>query len=42
VALVAGWLTTGTADLVARALFVIGFAVFAWLSCSRALTGSGA
>jgi hypothetical protein len=31
VALVAGWLTTGTAHSVARALFVIGFAVFAWL-----------
>lgn len=31
VAIVAGWLTTGTAHSVARALFVIGFAVFAWL-----------
>ena len=30
-ALVAGWLTTGTAHSVARALFVVGFAVFAWL-----------
>jgi hypothetical protein len=31
VALVAGWLTGGTAHSVARALFVVGFAVFAWL-----------
>ena len=30
-ALVAGWLTSGTAHSVARALFVVGFAVFAWL-----------
>ena len=30
-AIVAGWLSTGTAHSVARALFVIGFAVFAWL-----------
>jgi hypothetical protein len=31
VALVAGWLTSGTAHSVARAIFVVGFAVFAWL-----------
>ncbi len=31
VALVVGWVTTGTAHSAARALFVIGFAVFAWL-----------
>lgn len=48
VALVAGWLTTGTAHSVARALFVIGFAVFAWLELFqgvnwfRRLIGAGA
>ncbi|MBU6337993.1 MAG: hypothetical protein KGR19_09320 [Acidobacteria bacterium] len=48
VALVAGWLTSGTAHSVARALFVIGFAVFAWLELFqgvnwfRRLIGAGA
>ncbi len=48
VAIVAGWLTTGTAHSVARALFVIGFAVFAWLELFqgvnwfRRLIGAGA
>ena len=38
VAIVAGWLTTGTAHSVARALFVIGFAVFAWLELFQGVT----
>lgn len=48
VALVAGWLTSGTAHSVARALFVIGFAVFAWqelfqgVNWFRRLIGAGA
>ena len=46
--LVAGWLTTGTVHSVARALFVVGFAVFAWLELFhgvnwfRRLIGAGA
>lgn len=48
VGLVAGWLTTGTAHSVARGVFVIGFAVFAWLELFegvnwfRRLIGAGA
>ena len=46
--LVAGWLTTGTAHSIARALFVVGFAVFGWLELFqgvnwfRRLIGAGA
>ncbi len=46
--LVVGWLTTGTVHSVARALFVVGFAVFAWLELFdgvnwfRRLIGAGA
>lgn len=48
VALPVGWLTSGTVHSVARALFVIGFAVFAWLELFqgvnwfRRLIGAGA
>ena len=48
VALVVGWVTSGTAHSVARGLFVIGFAVFAWLELFegvnwfRRLIGAGA
>jgi hypothetical protein len=46
--LLVGWFTTGTVHDVARALFVIGFAVFAWLELFegvnwlRRLIGAGA
>lgn len=48
VALPVGWLTSGTVHSIARALFVIGFSVFAWLELFqgvnwfRRLIGAGA